>query len=141
MQDWFAEGRRGDGDKEDEYDPRYQFIVENIRGEMLPIKIKSREDLSASYKLAQNEIMPPLTDHYLLEILKIRYHANNVVGFRGRVNELEKVFSKMQPLQAKILLTMLEFRRAGDKVSEYFYDHLSTATRLNLLGILRSRAA
>ena len=77
-------------------------------------------------------------DAALLPLLEKRFAANDVAGFGGRVRQLEQIFRGLDQLQARQLLDRLNFRRNGDQVSMYFHDHLSTATRIQLLNILRS---
>lgn len=79
-------------------------------------------------------------DPILVPILEKRYAATDVSGFGGRVKKLEAIFRGLDQLQAQQLNNRLIHRRDGDKVSIYFYDNLSTATRLNLLKILQDRA-
>ena len=79
-------------------------------------------------------------DALLVPILEKRYDANDVAGFGGRVKRLEEIFRGLDQLQAQQLNSRLIRRQAGDKVSIYFYDHLSSVTRMNLLNILRDRA-
>ncbi len=76
-------------------------------------------------------------DVALLPLLERRFAANDVAGFGGRVRQVEQIFRGLDQLQARQLLDRLNFRRNGDKVSMYFHDHLSTATRTQLLDILR----
>lgn len=79
-------------------------------------------------------------DATLVPLLAKRYAANDVAGFGGRVKQLETLFRGLNNLQAYQLLPRLSVRRNGDQASMYFYDHLSTATRENLLKILRDVA-
>jgi hypothetical protein len=84
-------------------------------------------------------VTPPSLDPYLLPILAQRFDASDVSGYGGRVKKLEEIFGKLEAFYAGPLLARLEVRRRGDKVAEYFHDHLSTATRNKLMGILRDR--
>jgi hypothetical protein len=76
-------------------------------------------------------------DGRLIPILSKRYAANDVAGFGARVKQLEGLFRGLDQLQAIQLLNRLSVRRNGDQASMYFYDNLSTATRVSLLKILR----
>ena len=79
-------------------------------------------------------------DGTLVPILEKRYAATDVAGFGGRVKRLEEIFRGLDQLQAQQLNERLTYRRNTDKVSKYFYEHLSSATRVNLLKILQERA-
>jgi hypothetical protein len=99
-----------------------------------------REPINISVASLPHLASYAISDSLLVEILEKRYAANDVVGFGGRVKRLEQLFRGANPLDARMLVPRLVNRRNGDKVSMYFHDHLSTATRTNLLGILQLRA-
>jgi hypothetical protein len=105
------------------------------------IRVRQLERPSISISVAS----PPypasyvISDTLLVEILEKRYAANDVAGFGGRVKRLEQLFQGANPMDARTLVPRLANRRNGDRVSMYFHDHLSTATRTNLLGILQLR--
>jgi hypothetical protein len=82
----------------------------------------------------------PSLDPVLVPILEKRYAANDVAGFGGRVKRLEKLFGELDWTQAQALHGRLASRRNGDKVSMYFYDRLSSATRTHLLKTLQTAA-
>jgi len=92
-----------------------------------------------SFRSTQNIPFPEASDEYLIQMLEKRYAASDVAGFGGRVKELEKNFMRTERIRAKTLLTRFEARIAGDRLSVAFHDHLSTATRIKLVGILRAR--
>jgi hypothetical protein len=131
--------RRHDDTLDGEDDPRYKYIVENIRGHAYIPMPASHEDIPATYRVTQQDSAVPISDDYLLRLLKTRFSANDVAGYGGRLRELERAFRSMKAQQALPLLKRLELRRPGDAVAIYFHDHLSTAARLSLLGILRGR--
>jgi hypothetical protein len=83
----------------------------------------------------------PLTDAYLISLLKPRYASDDVAGYGARARTLEQVFRSATPAQASALATRIASRNAVDNVSRYFHDHLSTLTRTKLLQIARNRAA
>jgi hypothetical protein len=142
VEDWFervSPGTNKDDLDESIDDPRYRYIVENIRGETMPIVTKPHEETSMRSSTTQKEPPVALTDSYLVEILKVRYAADDVAGFGGRARKLEQLFGSLKAAQAIPLLTRLELRRPGDQVAMYFHGHLSTATRDKLLAILRGR--
>ena len=132
VEDWFHDGKKED-------DRRYRFIVENIRGRMMTINVPVHEDTSISSRSVAHDSTTEASDDYLVRLLERRYDANDVAGFGGRVKTLEQVFRRMSPARAQSIRNRLEVRRGGDKMSMYFHDHLSTATRGTLLGILRQR--
>jgi len=149
VEDWFrAASLEANGGKSvdgadglmGEDDPRYGYIVLNIRGHtMMPFGPKSHEDPAVRYAVTQQEPRPPLTDDLLLRILRTRYAASDVLGYGQRARLLESVFGSTNAAEATALLSRLKLRRAGDKVATFFYAHLSTATRNKLLGILSDR--
>jgi hypothetical protein len=100
------------------------------------IDLKTHDDTSTGYKVTQQERLPPLTDDYLISILKPRYNANDVAGYGGRVRKLQQIFRTAGQIQALPLFTRLTLRPPGDRVAMYFHDHLSTATRKTLLQTL-----
>jgi len=51
----------------------------------------------------------------------------------------ERIFRQIDVPRAKSLLNRLSIRRAGDKMSMYFHDHLSTPTRVTLVATLQKR--
>jgi len=104
-----------------------------------PIEIPETYELHVPHQNAQHETLPPLTDDYLIGILKLRYDSNDVRGYAQRVRTLEKVFSAMDRFAAMPLYTRILLRPPGDMVAKYFHDHLATATRKKLLGIIRQR--
>ncbi len=123
-----------------EDDPRYGYIVLNIRGhDVMALGPKSHEDPVVRYAVTQQEPRPPLTDELLLRILRTRYAANDVMGYGSRAKLLESVFAGTNVAEAAALFSRLKLRRPGDKVAMFFYGHLSTAARNKMLGILLDR--
>ena len=140
VEDWNLHGRR-------QNDPLFPFVSEVIRSNGDP---SARAESLAGLK--RHLYLPPppppnpafikvdSLDPVLLPILEKRYAESDVAGFGGRVRKLEDIFRGADQLQARELLGRLSLRRNGDRVSMYFYDHLSAATRAHLLGILRGAA-
>jgi hypothetical protein len=129
VEHWFENGMKLD-------DPRYRFIVENIRGERLMPHIKPLP--AATLKVVPRGWSP---DPELIPILQQRFRLEDEKGWRGRLKKLEEFFRKLGPYGASDLIDRLKIRKRGDKVSEYFHDHLATAERARLLAILRQRLA
>jgi hypothetical protein len=94
---------------------------------------------ATSFQSSGKEPYPEASDDAIIAILAVRYGANDVAGFGGRIKSLEQMFSHMERVRAKAVLIRLQTRIAGDKMSVYFHDHLSTASRTKLLNILRLR--
>lgn len=120
----------------------FPFISEVIRSHGDPkARKQSLQELRSHLYIpapSPTHIRVASPDSALLPLLERRFAANDVAGFGGRVRQLEQIFRGLDQLQAGELLNRLNFRRNGDKVSMYFHDHLSTATRTQLLNILRS---
>lgn len=137
VEDWFKSGM-----KTGEYeDIRFYYIKKYIRGENI-----DHDWIAASHQIKPLEAgrldvpvaYPSIDfDYYLVPILKKRYRADDEAGFKGRVKELEEFFQRLDATNASKLLIRLQTRKSGDKVSEYFHDHLHHATRARLLRILR----
>lgn len=126
----------------------YPYIARIIHSGANPRLTKlSLEELKVGFFFlpdpSPNPTLIPLApiDDTLLPILRKRYAADDVAGFGGRVRQLESIFRGLDQLAAKALLDRLTLRRPADQVSVYFHDHLSTATRLSLLSILRQTSA
>lgn len=121
----------------------YTSITDRQRsdGNGVPVKPHGGRfaDDGTSFQLSAHEPFPEPTDEYLLRMLEKRYAANDVAGFGGRVKELEQLFLRTDRVRAKALLPRIETRKPGDKISIAFHDHLSTAERVKLAGILRAR--
>jgi hypothetical protein len=129
-------------------DELYPYIARIIHGGANPRLTKlTLDELKVDFfYLPDPPPNPPFiamapVDGILLPILQKRYAADDVVGFGGRVRQLEETFRRLDQLQAQALLARLTSRRSGDQVSIYFHDHLSTPTRINLLNILRGVSA
>ena len=140
VEKWHKHGR----DKNDEL---YPYITEIIwsHGDKSRRKMSLAELKNTLYTPPPSPPNPTMIriqnlDSLLVPILEKRYDANDVAGFGGRVKRLEEIFRGLDQLQAQQLNSRLIRRQAGDKVSIYFYDHLSSVTRMNLLNILRDRA-
>jgi hypothetical protein len=118
----------------------YQNYI-GMWGEEAPMS-GSREETSVSFRNSAKESYPEPSDEYLIRTLGRRYAANDVAGPTARARELTKDFQLgVQPKSplARTLHARLESRKNGDKLSMYFHDHLSTAERTKLLGILKSK--
>ena len=105
------------------------------------IKFIDPEIISVPYRITQKEVLPALTDDYLISILKPRFHASDVAGYGARARKLEQVFGSLKSFEAFPLFTRLTLRPNGDVVAGYFHHHLATQTRNKLLEILRGRLA
>jgi hypothetical protein len=132
--------------RRDKNNELYPFISEVIHSHGDPkARGQSLDELRSHlyFPDSKNAPPPPSTikldslDGVLVPILEKRYGPNDIAGFGGRVKKLEEMFRGLDQLQAMALLNRLTMRKNGDQVSMYFYDHLSAATRTNLLGILR----
>lgn len=140
VEKWHSRGR----DKSDEL---YPYITEVIwsrgdesRRKMSLAELRNTLYTPPSFPPNPTLIHMPDLDGRLVPILEKRYAATDLSGFGGRVKRLEEIFRALDQLQAQRLNDRLVHRRNGDKVSMYFHDHLSSATRVNLLKILRDRA-
>jgi hypothetical protein len=137
VEDWFADGMK----EREEEDRRFYFIKKHIRGE------KTDHDwIQAQWAVKplpaatlDVPIQYPSLDNYLLPLLEPRFHASDAPGARGRVQELEEFFARIEPAEARTLAGRLEAHRGDDKVAQYFHDHLSTPSRTKLIAILRRR--
>jgi hypothetical protein len=132
VEDWYGAGA-------DEEDYRYHYIIEDIQGKMMAPRPHETEDIRVAEKPVSHETRPPATDDYIVQVLAQRYAANNVAGFGGRVGTLGLVFREIDVPRAKAILNRLSIRQAGDKMSMYFHDYLSTPTRATLIAILQKR--
>lgn len=107
-------------------------------------KVERADDPTGPYTqltFSAHDSIPALTDSKLLEILQIRYAANDVRGYGGRVKTLESLFGSTNQAEAITLFVRLTSNFATDKVAVYFHDHMNEAasTRNNLLKILKAR--
>jgi hypothetical protein len=137
VEDWFADGMSTDKD----VDLRFYYIKKYIRGEKLDRNWIRESWIPKPLPTSTLKVPPlyPNVDSYLLPILAQRFAANDVAGFGARAKKVEEIFARLESYEVPALLARLTIRRTGDKLSEYFHDHLSTPTRTKLLGILRSR--
>lgn len=106
--------------------------IDEIGAELYPIAVKplSRATLKVT--------VPPRTyDNILLPVLERRIRNGREALARNAF--LEKFFSQLESFDARAILAKLELHR-GDKLTQAFRYHLSAATRMKLLGILRDRA-
>lgn len=106
----------------------------------VPAKIPmSPEPVRIHQTAVAYESYPQPTDDFLTDVLARRYRVDDVKGYGGRIRLLEDIFSHATKPLAGRWHARLTARKPGDKMSIYFYDHLSTATRTKLLQILASR--
>ena len=118
----------------------YQNYI-GMWGEEAPMS-GSREEVSTSFRNSSQDSYPEPNDEYLIRTLGRRYAANDVAGPAARAKELTRDFQRGVPPKSPLARTLharLESRKKGDKLSMYFHDHLSTATRTKLLGILKNK--
>jgi hypothetical protein len=101
--------------------------------------IPTDEPVSGRAQYAAHESYPDPSDGYLADLLGRRYAKNDVAGYGGRVRELEAVFRRLSRAKAAGLYPRLAIRKAGDKISMFFHDHLSTITRTRMLAIVQGR--
>lgn len=128
--------------------PKISRMIEKAPAKFNPVRayyeqnrvhIPSAEGGGPSYRVAQKDAAPRLTDEYLAGLLKPRFAAGDVAGYGGRVRELERVFGSLSPAEATPLLSRLASNPRADAVAGYFNANLSTATRFSLMEILRRR--
>jgi hypothetical protein len=131
VEDWFHDGMK---DNWEGNEPRYQYIVENLRKEYYAHPIRPLPGATLDVKVP----LPPI-DPYLLPLLQTRYNANDVAGYGGRFKKLQELFRRLYQPVAMALYSRLEHRKVGDMVSMAFYDHLSSEGRAVLLGILKDQ--
>ena len=120
----------------------YQRVAETdmAYADGVPVATRGRFGSSAeSFHLTSHLPYPEANDDEIIRILSVRYRANDVPGFGGRVNTLRQMFNHMEHVRAQTVLARLQIRTPNDKMSVYFHDHLSTASRNELLSILRLR--
>jgi hypothetical protein len=146
VEDWYDMGMHIDV-------PRYVFIKHCLwsgdkkaahltRSQLEMRDLGSPEETSMGHFSATAQVeSAPLTDSYLLSLLKPRFGSTDVPGFGARERTLEKVFASAAKTQALPLYSRLQTRKGGDNVSIYFHDHLSTSSRTKLLQILQNRVA
>ena len=145
VEDWYQMGMKTEG-------YRYVFIKQIIYLGDLRMTSKTRaeivvanpdihtdSDLSSSERSVSFEQRPPLTDALLLGLLQQRFAKQDVGGYGERARRVEAIFSGTLVVEAAALYLRLASRQPADKVSVAFYDILSTAERMKLLGILRGR--
>ena len=145
VEDWYDMGMKTEG-------YRYVFVKYILWYGNLSMTNLTRTELARRYpeiadipeidiqdKAVAHEPAVPLTDSYLISLLQPRYAANDVTGFGTRARKVEQVFKSTKVAEALALFSRLTTRKAGDTVSMYFHDHLSSATRTKLLQILQDR--
>lgn len=84
----------------------------------------------------------PFSDSYLLGTLEQHFQPNDILGLAARVKKLEGYCRQLRRLRLSDALTLsarLE-ARPGDRVAQAFQYNLSTATRNDLIKILRGLA-
>lgn len=137
VEDWFENGRKADRNE----DLRFYYIKKHIWGERVDSNWIRESRALRPLEASTLKVPPshPSVDAYVVPLLEQRFRANDLVGALARANMVEEAFRKLEPLVARQLLPRLQSRRHGDKLSELFHDHLSTATRLNLQGVVRGR--
>jgi len=127
VEDWFAHGQSLD-------DPRYRYVVEEIRDEILYTPVRSLPHATLNVSVTE-----PSFDTILLPLLNGRYAAPNSAEAVRKVKGVEDFFKKLDGPQAKGLLARLKTRQNGDKVSASFYDSFNSMTVGKLLIFLRDR--
>jgi hypothetical protein len=97
------------------------------------------EEITVHYQITAHETYPDPSDDYLIRTLLEQYRASDVAGYGKRLRELRRDFALCSLGRAKQLIPRLAVRKAGDRVSELFYDRLSAGGRAILMRVLRSR--
>jgi len=143
VEDWYVEASRyhkDDDDIDGEDDPRYRFIVANIRGEVYaPMPRATVDEAQERARYVGYETAPPVTEAYLISVLEQRFGANDYAGAGARVRKLESIFKKLSMAVAIPLLARLSAHRSGDKLSDAFYGALSPASQTKLIAVLQDR--
>ncbi|MBI3408202.1 MAG: hypothetical protein HY040_07585 [Planctomycetes bacterium] len=146
VEHWYINGKL-------ESDPRFRFIVTEIWDEDW-----TKYDPVRKYGMVitpvpggRHDFVPwgdegPLRwpDSYVLPILQPRYNLILPGSWVGQIQKMEEIFrgirARSRASDIQDLIRRLEFRRSGDKLSEYFHDNLHHAVRAHLLDILRGKA-
>jgi hypothetical protein len=141
VEDWFGDGMKTYDPATGKGDLRFYYIKTEIRGQEVDFNwirppIKPLEaGVIPSEVLAESR--KRVMDSQLLPLLSVRYAANDVAGYGARARKVEAIFKKFDSFEANDMLRRLEARRPDDQVVRYFYEHLSSAERNNLVGILK----
>ena len=106
---------------------------------MNPFLISEPEPVSTRSSSISYEAYPDAGDGYLIDVLMEKYSRGNVTGYGARLRRLRRDFLYCSAPRALDLRARLLGRRAGDKLSEAFYDRLSHGGRAILLKILALR--
>lgn len=145
VEDWFSPPNyeHPDGSNMGRHSLRFPYVDRVLRGSNPRLGQLTLDELLepmegiAPMPAATLQVSVPI-DVVILPLLKLRFRANDVAGYRDRAMKLEQIFGGyVYAFDRKVLFERLKTRRAGDKVSEYFYDHLSSALRNRLLGLLK----
>jgi hypothetical protein len=123
------------------YDPTISRLEGRTGKDLAEIEARrfNPSPLEHSSSSVSYQTRPPLTDTFLVSLLKPRFGSKDVPGFGRREKRLESVFSSVNVSEGIRLYTRLVLQNRKDPVAVYFHDHLSTTTRRNLLRILQSR--
>lgn len=141
VEDWFGDGMQPYDPQTNKGDLRFYYIKTDIRGDKVdynwirpPIKPLEAGTIPPEvFAQSRANVM----DSQLLPLLKMRFAANDVAGYGARARKVEAIFKKFDPFDVNDMRHRLAARAPGDEVVRYFYEHLSTAERNNLLGILQ----
>ena len=106
---------------------------------MNPFLTSEPEPVSIRSSGISHEAYPDAGDGYLIDVLMEKYSRSNVPGYGARLRRLRRDFLYCSPARAVELHARLMGRRAGDKLSETFYNRLSHGGRVILLKVLTSR--
>jgi hypothetical protein len=139
VEHWFA----GEMKKTKEEDLRFYYIKKYIWGEKMDSDWIADSRAIKPLERATLEVhaQPQSIDGALLPLIQKRFDANDVRGYSNREKQLEGLFAGTGGEAARSLIPRLEKRKAGDKLSEYFHDNLSTPLRQKLVSILRQRVS
>jgi hypothetical protein len=101
--------------------------------------LETHEEISVPYKVVAYETYPDPSDDYLIRTFLEKYAASDVAGYGARFRQLRMDFAKCSLPRARELAMRLAARKAGDRVSELFYDRLSRQGCAILLKVLQGR--
>jgi hypothetical protein len=102
----------------------------------------SGETLSTKFSSSAKEAYPEPSDYYLTNLLSAISASKNSSIYDRHALQLVSDFSKglqNKSPRAQNLYARLAQRKAGDKVSNLFHQHLKPVTRAALIGILHSK--
>jgi hypothetical protein len=143
IQDWFAGGMK---EKEEE-DIRFYYVKKHIRGEAMKENWITKQFIVHPLPTSTLDVLPYSVVPELEGLLKQRFQTDDVAGYTKRYKAVESYFYNLQPKHARLVLKMVATRPTaennkylGKSVGYYFYAHLATYERDQLLAVLKKRA-